>query len=64
MALQDCKECGKKVSDKAQDCPNCGARVDSPINTARGVLALAILGVTGWGIYQMVVGLNLIKSAF
>ena len=24
MALIECKECGKKVSDKAQSCPNCG----------------------------------------
>ena len=23
MALIECKECGKKVSDKADVCPNC-----------------------------------------
>ena len=28
MALIKCKECGKKISDKAINCPNCGA----PIN--------------------------------
>jgi hypothetical protein len=24
MALIDCKECGKKISDKAMSCPKCG----------------------------------------
>lgn len=28
MALINCKECGKEISDKATNCPNCGA----PIN--------------------------------
>lgn len=28
MALIDCKECGNKVSDKAQACPKCGAPVE------------------------------------
>ncbi|HEV7766045.1 MAG TPA: zinc ribbon domain-containing protein [Thermoanaerobaculia bacterium] len=27
MALMDCSECGKTVSDKAATCPNCGAPV-------------------------------------
>ena len=27
MALVNCKECGKQVSDKAVACPNCGAPV-------------------------------------
>lgn len=27
MALINCKECGKEVSDKAISCPNCGAQV-------------------------------------
>lgn len=28
MAIIDCKECGQKVSDKAEKCPKCG----NPIN--------------------------------
>ena len=24
MALINCRECGKEVSDKAENCPNCG----------------------------------------
>jgi hypothetical protein len=31
VALKKCKECGKKVSDKAQLCPNCGT--PNPIPT-------------------------------
>lgn len=27
MALINCKECGKEISDKANTCPNCGAPV-------------------------------------
>lgn len=27
MALTNCPECGKEVSDKAQSCPNCGAPI-------------------------------------
>jgi double zinc ribbon protein len=29
MALVDCKECGKKISDKAKTCPKCG--VNRPV---------------------------------
>ena len=25
MALVNCSECGKEISDKAEACPNCGA---------------------------------------
>ena len=25
MALINCKECNKEISDKAQSCPGCGA---------------------------------------
>ena len=30
MALIDCTECGKQVSDKASACPNCGAPIELP----------------------------------
>ena len=30
MALIDCPECGKKVSDKAVSCPNCGYPIKLP----------------------------------
>lgn len=31
MALIQCPECGKKVSDKAPTCPNCGAPIRAHI---------------------------------
>lgn len=27
MAMMECPECGKEVSDKAASCPNCGAPI-------------------------------------
>jgi zinc-ribbon domain len=38
MALTDCTECGKTVSDKAATCPQCGAPV-APIPEDRPVLS-------------------------
>jgi hypothetical protein len=37
MALIDCKECGKQVSDQAKICPNCGAPPDAANRTAQPV---------------------------
>lgn len=31
MALINCPECGKQISDKAESCPNCGYRIESTI---------------------------------
>lgn len=28
MALINCPECGKEISDKAERCPNCGIRIE------------------------------------
>ncbi|KTG17751.1 MULTISPECIES: zinc ribbon domain-containing protein [unclassified Guyparkeria] len=30
MAMMECPECGKEVSDKAAACPNCGAPIAAP----------------------------------
>ena len=30
MALINCHECGKEISDQAEACPNCGAPVKKP----------------------------------
>lgn len=32
MALINCTECGKEVSDKAANCPNCGAPINNYTN--------------------------------
>ncbi|MFW5669556.1 MAG: zinc ribbon domain-containing protein, partial [Acetivibrio ethanolgignens] len=31
MALINCPECGKEISDKAVSCPNCGVPIAKPI---------------------------------
>ena len=51
MALINCKECGKEVSDQAASCPHCGAPIRVPVlskvtakpNGCNG--CLAVLGV-------------------
>lgn len=43
MALIDCWECGKQISDKAKQCPNCGAKKKS--NIGKLFLLLIVVGV-------------------
>ena len=44
MALKDCKECGKEVSDKAVRCPHCGSPILAEDQLAQaGKVALMIL---------------------
>ena len=31
MALIQCPECGKEVSEKAKNCPNCGIPIDTNV---------------------------------
>ena len=35
MALIDCPECGKQISDKAVSCPHCGNPISSVIEVAK-----------------------------
>jgi RNA polymerase subunit RPABC4/transcription elongation factor Spt4 len=41
MALINCKECGKEISDGAIACPHCGAK----INTSEGLKLLGLLAI-------------------
>ena len=44
MALNNCKECGNKVSSKAKACPSCGAPTkNSPFTLTAILIAVAIL---------------------
>lgn len=43
MALKQCKECGKEVSDKAKKCPNCGAPVPKSVGVF-GILLTLFVG--------------------
>jgi hypothetical protein len=70
MALIDCQECGKQISDKASACPNCGAPVSaassqaapvipkkqgsSPTTKVLGVIVLAMLLFVLWGMWRSV----------
>lgn len=48
MALIRCKECGKKISDKAKTCPNCGCPLSEILK--RGVVRIKMPNniVQGW----------------
>ena len=63
MALINCPECGKQISDKAAACPNCGAPVSdrshvmqSPIilkyAKSRSIAVLLALLLGGLGIHK------------
>ena len=44
MALKDCKECNKEISDQATKCPHCGAPILAEDQAAQaGKVALMIL---------------------
>lgn len=49
MALIDCPECGKRISDKAESCPNCGVpirRRKDPENSKKNP-ALVVVAIIG-----------------
>lgn len=35
MALINCPECGKEISDKAEACPNCGYSINTPVKAKK-----------------------------
>ena len=43
MALDNCKECGKKVSTSADTCPNCG--VLNPTAKVVNMLGMKVKGI-------------------
>lgn len=45
MALINCRECGKKVSDKAVTCPYCGIRLNDSeaMSIAKALTWMAII---------------------
>ena len=58
MALIDCHECGKKISNEAQSCPSCGAPASAPQSAAprkfsgglklsayAGIVLLIVIGI-------------------
>ncbi|WP_373033415.1 zinc-ribbon domain-containing protein [Sulfurovum sp.] len=56
MALINCPECGKEVSDKTYKCPNCGFVINKPKRSITGVIfnfifiafnAIMILSIIG-----------------
>jgi zinc-ribbon domain len=47
MALIDCTECHKQISDKAVDCPHCGAPIAPTITTSVTEPAVAPIGRDG-----------------
>lgn len=47
MALIKCKECGEKVSNKAEKCPSCGAKVPRKSKTGLLLIVLIALIVLG-----------------
>ena len=61
MALIDCPECNKQVSDKAQNCPNCGSHsLDKKTNASKSgrkygivLFILAVVCVVGAMVFKL-----------
>ncbi len=77
MALIECTECGKQISDQANNCPGCGVPVNkNPLSPARpgagletGGFFLLLVGlpVAIWGVYdeaQVALALGAISCIF
>lgn len=43
MALIECKECGKQISDEAKRCPSCGAKVKKPASFVWWILGAMVI---------------------
>lgn len=51
MALIECKECGKQISDEAKRCPSCGAKVKKPASFVWWIVgAMVIYGMVSGAI--------------
>lgn len=51
MALIECKECKRQVSDKAGKCPNCGAKVKTPTSKFTKVFTVLLVAGVTFGIF-------------
>jgi len=55
MALVNCKECGKEVSDKAKTCPHCGSKLPPITTMGTKVILGLILCIVGFIILSAIV---------
>ncbi len=68
MALVQCPECAKQISDQAASCPNCGApRSTVQVDATHGVVTTQATGKSqkGWqlvGVLAIIVGVIMISS--
>lgn len=66
MAMIKCKECGKKISDKAKSCPHCGYSYvddDSILDEDNKKLITKICAVIGIIIVVFIIGKTIYKSS-
>lgn len=59
MALINCKECGKEISDKATSCPNCGYKLkettaEKELSVAKTVAIVIIIGLGAIFLYNII----------
>lgn len=53
MALIQCPECGKEISDKAKKCPNCGYQIRKINKLIPLLAAIVIIAICGIVIFQV-----------
>ena len=59
MALINCKECGKEISDKATSCPHCGYKLkettgEEELSVAKAVAVVIIIGLGVIFLYNII----------
>jgi predicted amidophosphoribosyltransferase len=64
MSLIDCKECGRKVSTKADKCPHCGSPIENPINNFINLLKSIGYLFLAYGFYKLAVAFRMFGDAF
>ena len=50
MGLKKCKDCDHEISTSAQTCPNCGRRLTSSTVKVIGIIVIALIVLTIFGI--------------
>lgn len=62
MALVECKECGKEISELAERCPNCGAYNGKSGTSLNGGISEEYTPISPWGYvgYQLLFSIPII----
>lgn len=64
MALIQCKECGKEISDTVKSCPHCGFRIEKVISDINNTSEIVFLDNYNYNDLKKIINVFLIVTAF